>query len=464
MMQEHSILARLSQIPLFAQLTGEQIASIAHGKEIWLQPGEYLVRQGELRTNFYVVLDGSIEWTTQVSQRRVSILIHEPGMYFGHEPILLDIPVPVSGRALTAMHLYTWDVDAFWQLISMHPSMTRELLKSVAQRSQTLDEVSQQQAKLISLGTMAAGLAHELNNPASAGRRAAEHLRETLQSLQSSSLKLQEYVTSAQLIRLTEFMRMTLAQAASLPPLDTLTQSDREDNLTVWLDEHQVADGWKLATTLVRAGLESRQLDTFAEQIEAASLGPVLSWLDATLAVGEMVEEIVQSTGRISELVKAIKEYTYMDQAPQQEVDVHTGLENTLTILNYKLKKGVSVTRDYDQNLPRICAYGSELNQVWTNLIDNSIDAMAGQGQIWIRTARDGEYVRVEITDNGPGIPIDIQSRIFEPFFTTKGVGEGSGLGLDIAYRIVVGRHHGDISVSSKPGNTRFQIRLPMSE
>ncbi len=309
---------------------------------------------------------------------------------------------------------------------------------------------------------MAAGLAHELNNPAAAGRRAAAHLRETLQVSQSSALKLTHSLTSAQLEWLAEVERTAREQAARSAPLDAMTQSDREETLTTWLDEHEVADGWKLAATLVRAGLDTKHLDAIAEHIAADGIGTVLTWLEATLATVGLLNEVEQSTGRISELVTAIKEYTYMDQAPQQEVDVHAGLESTLTILGYKLKSGISVLRDYDRSLPRICAYGSELNQVWTNLIDNAIDAMGGQGQVSIRTSREGAYARVEIADTGPGIPPEIRSRIFEPFFTTKGVGEGSGLGLDIAYRIVVGRHHGEISVSSTPGDTRFQVRLPI--
>jgi signal transduction histidine kinase len=256
--------------------------------------------------------------------------------------------------------------------------------------------------------------------------------------------------------------RTAIERAKQLPPLDALAQSDREETLTTWLDEHGVVDGWKLAATLVEAGLDTSHLDTIVEHIEAEPLTAVLTWLGATLATVRLLDEIEQSTARVSDLVTAIKEYTYMDQAPQQEVDVHAGIESTLTILGYKLKKGIGVTRTYDLDLPHIPAYGSELNQVWTNLIDNAIDAMGGQGQLAIRTSREGAYVQVEIADTGPGIPADIQSHIFEPFFTTKDVGKGSGLGLDTAYRTVVGRHHGDITVSSEPGDTRFQVRLPI--
>jgi signal transduction histidine kinase len=224
-----------------------------------------------------------------------------------------------------------------------------------------------------------------------------------------------------------------------------------------------VADGWELAATFVEAGLDTEWLNTFVDPLAAHSLNDILTWLKTTLTGVELLSEIEQSTKRISELVKAIKDYSYMDQTPLQEVDVHEGLESTLTILNHKLKRGVVVTRDYERSLPYIRAYGSELNQVWTNLIDNAIDAMGGQGQICIRTLQENNCVLVEIIDNGPGIPLDIQPRIFEPFFTTKGVGIGTGLGLDISYRIVVGMHHGDISFFSKPGDTHFLVRLPIN-
>ena len=246
--------------------------------------------------------------------------------------------------------------------------------------------------------------------------------------------------------------------------LDALTESDKEEQIISWLDTHGVADSWKLAQTLVSAGLDTVHLDTIRNNLPSDSLPDVLSWLDARLSSEVLLKEIEQSTLRISELVKAIKTYSYMDQAPIQEIDVHEGLESTLTILGHKLKAGsITVTREYDRTLPRISAYGSELNQVWTNIIDNAIDAIGERhGNISLRTKRESNNIVVEISDDGPGIPQDIQSRIFEQFFTTKGVGKGTGLGLSISYRIIVEMHKGDISFSSKPGDTRFEIRLPM--
>jgi signal transduction histidine kinase len=250
-------------------------------------------------------------------------------------------------------------------------------------------------------------------------------------------------------------------QATTAPTLDPLSISDREDELTDWLDAHNVTDGWKFAPNLVSAGLGTEWLDKLTEHIGTSSLSPVIAWLSTSLTAVDLLSEIQHSSSRISQLVKAIKDYSYMDQGPLQEVDIHEGLESTLTILSHKLKQGITVTREYHCDVPRLVAYGSELNQVWTNLIDNAVEAMGRQGQIWVRTWCEYDHVLVEIADNGPGIPPDIQHRIFEPFFTTKGVGQGTGLGLDMTYRIV-SKHKGDIHFFSQPGDTRFQVRLPI--
>ena len=273
-----------------------------------------------------------------------------------------------------------------------------------------------------------------------------------------------QHFSESQQQLLTELQVQAIACSATAPQLDPLAKSDREDAIALWLEQHGISDGWQLAPTLVLAGIDEKRLDAFAEQMSAEAMGEALSWVEATLTIAGLVDEVEQSTARISELVKAVKDYSYMDQAPLQEVDLHEGLENTLTVLNYKLKQGVTVRRAYDPNLPSIYACGSELNQVWTNLIDNAINAMNGQGELTLRTLFEHEDVLVEIADNGAaGIPLEIQSRIFEPFFTTKDVGEGTGLGLDIARRIVVQRHNGDIRFFSKPGNTWFQVRLPIN-
>jgi len=269
-------------------------------------------------------------------------------------------------------------------------------------------------------------------------------------------------LTAEQIAFLTKFQREAAECLTAAPALDPLAESECEEEISEWLEARQIADGWKLAPTFVRAGLHREELESLAGCLNGQALNDALQWLEASWSSQELVKEIEQSMTRISDLVRAIKEYSYMDRAALQEVDVHQGLENTLVILGHKLKRGVTVTREYAADLPRISAYGGALNQVWTNLIVNAIDAMNGQGNLWVRTAVKPHHILVEINDDGPGIPPEIQGRIFEPFFTTKPQGEGTGLGLDTAYRIVR-KHHGEIRVQSKPGDTCFQVRLPLT-
>lgn len=396
------------------------------------------------------------------------------GTFMGEVPILRGIPYEVTARTLEQSHLFKIKKEIFWQMISTCPSITQEILRTMAQRVQGLSIVSQQQAKLVSLGSLAAGLAHELNNPAAAASGATMQLHQIFQTLPSLSNKVyqRKNMTPEQLEYVSELERHVTAQYASKKsslhhPLvvDSLTESDKEEQIISWLDTHGVPDSWKLAQSLVALELDSVHLDSIKNNLPSDSLSDVLSWLDARFSSLVLLNEIKQSTTRISELVEAIKMYSYMDQAPIQEIDVHEGLDSTLTILSYKLKSnsGITVKREYDSTLSRISAYGSELNQVWTNIIDNAIDAIGERlGNIRLRTKQENNNIVVEIADDGPGIPQNIQSRIFEQFFTTKQVGKGTGLGLSISYRIVVEMHKGDISFSSRPGDTRFEIRLPL--
>ena len=378
----------LRQVPLFAELSDEQLQWLAElGTEVWLEPGEIHRAQGDPADHVFVILLGEVRVMEKVGDQELVLATYGPNTLFGELPILMGMTeFWASGRALSQCHIFELGKDAFWQMLAKIPAVATAILRTMAERMQELQLMSQQREKLIELGTLAAGLAQELNNPVEAVSAGIVHLEEIFQELPSLALKL-------------------------------------------------------------------NQQSMTTEQI----------WLEASLKGIGLLSEIEQSSARISELVKAIKEYSYMDQAPLQEVDVHDGLENTLIILSHKLKDGVKVTREYDRSLPRISAYGSELNQVWTNLIDNAIDAIGGQGQIWIRTWREQEQVLVEIADNGTGIPKELQERIFEPFFTTKGVGEGTGLGLITSYRTVVG-HQGDIRVFSQPGDTHFQVRLPINQ
>jgi signal transduction histidine kinase len=456
----------LRQVPLFAQLPEQQLQWLCEqGTEVWRQPGEIHRAEGAPADRVFVMLEGEVRVSQQVGDEELVLATYGPKTLFGELPILMGQEYFwASGRALTKCHIFELRKEAFWQLIATCSCITTAIFRTMAERVQDLQSMLQQREKLAALGTLAAGLAHELNNPGAAVGRSARNLEEIFQELPSLALKLnQQQMTSAQLAVIAELQRDAAKRAKIAPRLDPLTQSDREDEVTDWLEAHGVVDGWKLASTLVAAGLDSEWLDTVVVNVPAHTVGDVLTWLTGTLTGVGLLSEIEHGAARISNLVRAIKDYSYMDQAPLQEVDVHEGLESTLTILSHKLKGGVVVTREYDRSLPRISAYGSELNQVWTNLIDNAIDAMGGQGQIWVRTRCEHDQVLVEIADNGPGIPPEIQHRIFEPFFTTKGVGEGTGLGLDITYRTVVGKHHGGISVLSNPGDTRFLVRLPVA-
>jgi signal transduction histidine kinase len=311
----------------------------------------------------------------------------------------------------------------------------------------------------MSLGTMAAGLAHELNNPASAARRAAVHLHETTNKVQGFLCRLGRCLEPEHWQHLLNFSQ----EASERKPvqLDHLARSDGAETVGKWLDAHRVAVAWDLAPTFVNLGLDVSWLEKLIGKIPDVCHADALGWLEARLRLQSLVGEVEQSTVRIAELVKAVKSYSFMDQSPMQEVDIHEGIESTLTMLGYKLKK-VTVIRAFDRSIPRIMAYGSELNQVWTNLIDNAIAAVNGSGKICVGTSLEHDQVVVEIVDNGPGIPAEVQARMFEPFFTTKAVGTGTGLGLVISNRIVGDRHGGEIEFESRPGETRFKVRLPM--
>ena len=459
-----------AQAPLFAELSDEQLGwAASRGSVVRLAPGESLFTEGQSDAHFFVLLEGEIQVTKDVGGQTDVLADHGPGTFTGEVPLLTGTPYVATARALAPSVALEFDRQEFLDLLSDCPTVASKVLPTLAQRIQVTESLMQQRSKLAALGGMAAGLAHELNNPAAAGSRAAHHLREGLAALQAAALRIDGKGMGAhQRLLLDELQREAAERMGTWNQLDPIAQSDLEDEVSTWLDEHGVEDGWEAAANLASARMDAVRLDGLAKAFttDGHQLDPafadVIAWLDATLSAAALVGEIEQSTDRISQLVNAVKEYSYMDQAPQQRVNVHEGIDNTLTILRHKLKGGIVVTREYDERAPLITAYGSELNQVWTNLLDNAIDALDGRGAISIRTELEYDHVLVEVTDDGPGIPADVLPRIFEPFFTTKGVGKGTGQGLDISYRIVVSKHKGDLDVDSRPGQTRFKVRLPI--
>jgi signal transduction histidine kinase len=381
--------------------------------------------------------------------------------YFGAMNLLTEEPSPAGGRAVVECEVVVVPGDEFRRLLRDEPSVLRRSLRVIAPVHQGAEAVLREREKLAALGTLSAGLAHELNNPAAAAQRSAADLARALEVLEGT---IGRFVASGvereEAERLVVLQREALAGAAAAAE-DSMDAADREDALVDLLDARGLA-GWRLAPPLAEAGIDAAWVAR-VEEAAGAALEPALEWVVASLTARGLVRDLHDSAERISAIVAAVKDYTHMDRAETQSIDLRDGLESTLTMLTHKLKRGdVAVVRDYDPDLPRIVAHPSQLNQVWTNLIDNAIDAVDGRGTIRLRTCRAGDEAVVEVIDDGAGVPADLQSRIFEPFFTTKEVGAGTGLGLDIVRRIVE-NHHGQVRLTSEPGETTFQVRLPIA-
>jgi signal transduction histidine kinase len=451
--------ATVFDVPLFAQLNDSQRKCFSTGTEVRFETGETVVGEGDTSNFFYVMLEGELRVTKFFGEQEIFLATGVPGEFFGEIEILLDVPHGVFARAVGDSRLFRLPRAGFWDLLRCSPLVAREIMRTLATRIRNLEGYTQEREKLVQLGAMAAGLAHELNNPATAARRAAADLRQSVEKVQDYACELNETLSAEQWQQLVATSREAVHCATS-QKLNSFDQSDREEAIECWLDLHKVADAWDLAPALVSARVDEGDLETVKRTVPAQDLENAIQWLAANLTTRDLLKSISHSTERISELVGAVKSYSFMDQAPWQEIDVHEGIENTLIILGHKLRN-VTVTRDFDRTLPRLCAYGGELNQVWTNLIDNAIYAVGGTGRIDVRTRRDGEFFLVQIADNGSGILPEARPHTFAvPFFTTKG-GSGTGLGLVISHRIVVERHHGKIDFSTGPDGTQFNVRLP---
>ena len=452
----------IRRVPAFAGLPDDQIAwFLSQAQELHLKAGNYYVRQGDPADWMSVVLEGQLEARGEIAGETI-VISQNPGDVGGVLPFSRMKQVPVNGRAITDSRLLRFPAVRFPELVQKMPELTKRLVGLMSDRIRETTRFEQQRDRLAALGKLSAGLAHELNNPASAAKRATSQLRDILKRVRDASHELgRRDLTAAQKSEI-EKLEASLTQVMDAPPPDALTSNALEEQIDSLLRSHGQNDLWQLAADLARRNIKLDVLEQLFATLDPDTARAALVRISASVEIADLLNEIESSTSRISELVAAIKEYTFMDQARVQNVDIVKSLENTLTILHHKLKRGVVVQRDYERVPLLVNSFGSELNQVWTNIIDNAIDAMGGKGELRVHTYRDDTCVVVEIGDNGPGISPDIQPHIFEPFFTTKGVGEGTGLGLDTVQRIVK-KHRGNIQVRSKPGDTRFQVWLPLA-
>ena len=454
--------SELRRLPAFADLPDDQISwFLANSQEAHLNAGDTYVRQGDPADTMFVILEGQFQWRGEFGGDPI-LFSSKAGDVTGVLPFSRMKEFTVTGRAMTAGRVLKFPASLLPELVHRMPDLTTRLVALMSDRIRETTRIEQQRDRLVSLGKLSAGLAHELNNPASAAKRATSQLRDILKKIRDASLELgSRDLSSAQKSEI-EKLEASFTQQ-DVVPSDPLTISDLEDQIDSLLRSHGQNDLWQLAADLARRNIQPAVLESLFAKLDGETARAALVRIAASAEVAGLLHEIESSTSRISDLVGAIKEYTHMDQAPVQNVDIVKSLEITLTILNHKLKQGVVVRRDYQRIPLLVNSFGSELNQVWTNIIDNAIDAMGGKGELRVRTYREDTSVVVEIGDNGPGISDEVEPHIFEPFFTTKGVGQGTGLGLDTVQRIVK-KHRGHIQVSSKPSDTRFQVWLPLAE
>jgi signal transduction histidine kinase len=455
---------------LFEKLSDEQLHSLAAmGAEVAFPAEQVVFSEGEPADFLWVLLSGEMELTRFVGGQRILVeTMTRPGTYAGGIRAFAasdtGMGYRATGKILRPSRFFRLASSDLGSLLDEWLPMAKHLLDGYVHTCESIEITVRERGRLISLGTLAAGLTHELNNPAAAAMSASADLRAVVSRLGAQASWLSAGKLTPAQIRAGLALQAEAAVRSAAPPRRSVVETGRlEEEIGDWLEAHGVENQWDLAPAFVAAGLDLPWLETAAQALGADALSATLNWVADTLLATALVDQIEDANSRIAQLVSVVKDYSYVDRSVEREIDIHEGIEKTLIILGHKLRAGIEVIRDYDDTLPRVLANGSELNQVWTNLIDNAIDAMDGHGQIRIRTRHDDHAVLVEIIDHGPGIPDEVASRIFDPFFTTKDVGKGTGLGLDIVRRIVVDRCHGEITFASAPGETSFLIRLPLT-
>ncbi len=455
---------------LFEKLTGDQLDWLCRSGHVELIPAGPVFTEGDPATCFYVLLEGTLVMSRRVGADDVEVTrSSNPGVYAGafraYIPDHAQQTYANSVRVTVPSRFYVLDADKFaWMMRDWFP-MAVHMLEGLFFGMQNTQQAVGQRERLLALGSLSAGLTHELNNPAAAAVRATSALRERVAGMRHKLGMIAagpfDRAALEALVRLQEDAAERVSKAPTLSPMEA---SDREDVIGDWLESHGIPGGWELAPTFVQAGLDTDWLEQVAATVDVAgqTCEGAIRWLNYTVETELLMNEIEDSTNRISVLVGAAKQYSQLDRAPYRVLDVHELLDSTLLMLSRKLE-GITVVKDYDRSLPPIPVYAAELNQVWTNLVDNAVQAMNGEGTLTVRTALDRDQFLVEIGDTGPGVAPEIRDRIFEPFFTTKPVGEGTGLGLDISWRVIVNKHHGDLQVESVPGDTRFRVHLPLT-
>jgi len=462
------LIALLRGVSILSSLKDDELRCLEGVDEMHLSEGDVLIRQGEFATHFLIVLTGRIGvFQTAPNKHETEIVAYSDGSAFGELPLLANMPVGGSLRATQPTHLLALDEEAFWHLMTTCPHVRKAILGNMAQRFQKYQSMTLHQEKMASLGTLAAGLMHELNNPGAAAKRAASQLRQNLERMNELGMRLSRTTLDAEQKQCITELKQHAMSAHRPVRMNSLEQSDAEEELASWMEEARIENAWKLAPTLVSIGITSRELECARQEFPPDLFSDCLGWLEALVSSMSLVGMIEESIGRITDLIHAVKSYAYEGKGARQSINVNDSIHATLVILAHKMReKEIVVEREFDDSLPVLQTEQSGLNQVWTNLLDNAIDAVGHHGLIRIKTwpeqRTDKPYILISIADNGPGIPLECQPRIFDPFYTTKEVGVGTGLGLGIVARIVE-QFGGTIRFSSEPGHTEFLITLPVA-